>query len=225
MLAAELGGDIGEVLSVEASPTIFELLRDNLLRNPRLNPRVRAVNVVAAEHFGTLRFFDALGGNLGTSSTVAPTDIHGAGVEVQAVSISELIADPGRVQLVKVDVEGDELTCLRGLQPTLREMPPGASVLVEITPWSLAERGQKPDEVYRLLRDCGSSRVGRCRTTMTPSVTPSGGTGPRPGGPLQFPSAPISPSSRARVVLSPSSGGALGNPHVTRHSGASFRLD
>jgi FkbM family methyltransferase len=155
LLAAELVGDTGEVLSVEASPAIFDLLRDNLLRNPRLNPRVRAVNVAAAEQPGTLRFFDALGGNLGTSSTVAPTDKHGTGVEVQAVSVSALIADPGRVKLIKIDVEGDELACLRGLRPTLHEMLPGASVLVEVTPRSLAERGEKPDDVYGLLRDCG----------------------------------------------------------------------
>jgi hypothetical protein len=60
-----------------------------------------------------------------------------------------------RIRFVKVDVEGDERRVLRGLEPLLAELQPGAAVFVEITPDELAARGETAEELIATMRALG----------------------------------------------------------------------
>lgn len=153
LLAAALVGPGGRVVAIEASPTIFAVLEQNI-RLKQVAAQITVCNVAAAALHGTVRIYDAPAGNLGNTSTIREYT-ESEGRLVDAVPASELVEDTAAVRLVKIDVEGDELSCLQGLQPLLRGMNQGASVVVEITPAFLAKRHQTVGEVYDLMALCG----------------------------------------------------------------------
>jgi FkbM family methyltransferase len=132
LLAAPLVGSSGRVIAVEPNPSAFRLLEHNIRQN-RLHGRVSAHCVAAAAEYGTLSLvvFEGRSG----SATLAPV---ASGVESRTVRVCPLddLVDPGlrgRIRLVKIDVEGAEVDVLRGATETLRSLPAGSQLIVEIS--------------------------------------------------------------------------------------------
>jgi hypothetical protein len=76
---------------------------------------------------------------------------------VPAVTLDGTLAPGTRVRLVKVDVQGDELRVLRGMQRVLDDSP-DVCLLLECFPHGLATAGGSVDEYEALLRGQGFSR-------------------------------------------------------------------
>ncbi len=158
LLCASALGPEGRVIAFEPVPSIVEALRGNLALNAADSVLVEPV--IAADEPGEGEIFRGDPENLGLSTTSAREGFASEG-GVRKVRAADVI-DPSlwpRVRLVKVDTEGDDLRALRGLEPLLRAMPPGAGALVEVTPEDLHARGHTPDALVAFMRDAGFDQM------------------------------------------------------------------
>ena len=158
LLCAAQVGPTGRVFAFEPVPTIVALLRRNLALNGLGSVTVE--HAIAAEEPGTAEIFRSPDGNLGLSAT-SPGEGFVSEGSVPQVRAADAI-DPElwtRVRLVKVDTEGDDLRVLRGLEPLLRAMQPGAAALVEVTPEELGSRGDSPAALIDFMKAAGFDRM------------------------------------------------------------------
>lgn len=104
------------VHTYEASPSTYEFLLRNLAANG-LSDRVNATNNALSDHHGTLQFASSsLGSGLnGMTQKLADTNV----VDVPCITFAEAVAVAGgRVDLVKMDVEGAEYPIVLGSDPS-----------------------------------------------------------------------------------------------------------
>ena len=124
LLAQQLSFPGGQVIAVEASPKTFRSLMSNVeLNGLNSDSALELHQVAAAEQRGIVHLYQGRPGNTGQSSTLMQPGFTDEG-EVMAIPLSELISEPNKVKLIKIDIEGDELACLRGLIPVLEKMMP-----------------------------------------------------------------------------------------------------
>lgn len=131
LLAAEIVGASGKVVAIEASPSIYKRLVDNVRRNRSDN--VRPVHVAAASQVGRLRLFRAPSYNLGASSTYADVGYEDEG-EVEARPLHQIVTteEIRRARVIKVDVEGAEAAVIEGLLPALSSCRADLEIVVEV---------------------------------------------------------------------------------------------
>jgi FkbM family methyltransferase len=146
-------GPIGQVVAFEALPVTAQRLRQNVMVN---RVAVDVHECVASDGPGAKRMFREEFGNIGHSNTAGGRflveDDMVVAKTVDSVVGPELRA---RVRLVKVDVEGDELNVLRGMQELLTSLRAGTFVLVEVSPDGLRRRNQNADEIFDLMAALG----------------------------------------------------------------------
>lgn len=154
VLTSRLVGPTGNVVAIEASPSIFLVLEANLARNGITN--VRAVNLAASDRDGRVTVFAGPASNRALASTV-PTKGLEPESEVEARPLADILteAELGRARLVKIDVEGGEFAVVRGLARALETMRPDVELVVEVSPSSLARQGEGAEELVSLLRQRG----------------------------------------------------------------------
>lgn len=150
LLAARKVGLAGSVVSIEASPSIFESLQSHLVRNQAFN--VRALNAAASSELGSLQVFRAPDDNLGATTTVdygEPGYVLEA--EVEAAPLHELLTpeEAANARIIKVDVEGAEWDVVQGLLPLLGGRP-DLEVIVEMQGDELAD-----GRIIRAFADAG----------------------------------------------------------------------
>lgn len=133
LLASRMVGDDGAVVSIEASPAIFDQLGENLEANRVGN--VRTVNVAVSDEPGELTLYGGSKWNRGSSSTL-PGVLRTEEAVVRAAPLDEILTDDerARVRLVKIDIEGAELPVLRRLLDTLALYPEQMHLIVEMAP-------------------------------------------------------------------------------------------
>lgn len=152
LLAATKVGPEGRVIAVEAEPGVFGMLEHNLELNPLLPVVAHHAIVGEGEGVSTIHRADD---DHGSSSTERTGAASGPSAEVRMVRAETLIPaeDLPSLKLIKVDVEGDELRVLHGLDDLLHRMVPGAAVLAEIAPEMLAKRGHTAEDVLRFMAE------------------------------------------------------------------------
>jgi FkbM family methyltransferase len=130
LIGARLVGNSGRVFSFEPGAETRALLAANVSRNALRNVQIRAEAL--SDTTGTVGFFpSAETGNFGVSSIVPPADGRPPPVTVASVSLDDFLAGVGgRVDLVKMDVEGAELQVVRGGQRVLSG-PEAPSIIFE----------------------------------------------------------------------------------------------
>lgn len=155
LLASATVGATGRVVAIEASPRMAGQLRANLaLNGPPGN--VRVVHAAASDRTGTLPIYAGPEKNLGLT-----TGVQGRGfrleAEVPAAPLGDLLQDEEieRARIVKIDVEGGEVTVLRGLVPLLKRLPPTCEIVVELSPAWWEDPTLVPEDVLRDFRDAG----------------------------------------------------------------------
>ena len=135
-------GPAGHVIAIEPEPRNFNSLRGRVAR-AGLSNIVTCVQAAAADRRGELR----LALNPGH-----PGDHHLAddGQPVAGVTLDELAAnDPGRITIVKIDVQGAESMVLAGARELIETHRP--AVLVEVHGPSLARLGSSRRELIDTL--------------------------------------------------------------------------
>lgn len=141
---------MARVIAVEPVSTTFALLDANVRRNgvDGLITRVRAaVGDAAGDVVLTT------GGQSANYVLADQTKARAGEEQVPSVTLDELLRNERRVDLIKVDVEGLELSVLRGALETLARHSP--TVLLEIEARWTARYGHTPDDVFELMAERG----------------------------------------------------------------------
>jgi FkbM family methyltransferase len=108
-----------------------------LLKNLRLNrvTNVEPVNVAVTAEPGETPIYKGFARNIGTASTERSRG-HGLEAVVQGLPLANILSaeDRKRLRLVKIDVEGAELSILENLANCICEYSPDLEIIVEVTP-------------------------------------------------------------------------------------------
>lgn len=119
-------GAIGaRVVAVEPVPSTFADLERNIVLN-RLTGRVSMKCLGLSDHSGSVRFTS----DLDTVNHILAVGEEGPSIEVPVTTLDELVGDDVPVA-IKIDVEGHELSVLRGAARTL-SAPALLAVVMEI---------------------------------------------------------------------------------------------
>jgi FkbM family methyltransferase len=150
--AAKKIGPLGRVLAIEASPSIFPYLANNVSRNKVENVSLYC-GAAYKENRESLNFYEAPRGKFGMGS-VAPR-FHEAPVAIKARKLDDLLIQEKikRVDVMKVDVEGGELDVFKGAEKLLSRAD-APMIIFEFCDW--AESGDS-GAAQRFLRDLGYS--------------------------------------------------------------------
>ncbi len=157
LLAAARGA---EVVAIEASPSIHEMLLANLALNPALADRIRTCRVAVSDHEGEVVIHRAGDDNLGASTILAERarqDGMTAEGRVPTRRLADILdeAERARVRLVKIDIEGAEYPVLRDIFSHRHEWPGTMEIVVEISADALASHGLRPSDLFARIRRAG----------------------------------------------------------------------
>ncbi|HEX6386907.1 MAG TPA: FkbM family methyltransferase, partial [Anaerolineae bacterium] len=173
---AQLVGQSGRVVAFEPHPRTFKVLSDNVRGYGNVTP----VQVALAETEGTAELHDYLimsaSGSLHydqsmidlqrsrlAASDVAPRIAHN--FPVQTFTVRTMPADAclaelsiERVDVIKMDIEGAEVSALRGLRQTIGNSP-GITLIMEYNPQALKAFGFRPEEALSEVRGLGFQQM------------------------------------------------------------------
>ncbi|HLG99683.1 MAG TPA: FkbM family methyltransferase [Bryobacteraceae bacterium] len=160
MKASRKVGAGGRVLSFEPNPETLRLLRDNISANHAGNITVEPIACTDQEE--TLTFYAANVVNTGASSLSSENATVAPGApkpyNVRGRPIDDVVGELGlsRVDAIKVDVEGAEVSVIRGAMRTLERFHP--KVVIEVSPRQLASFHTAPEDLAALFKSAGYNR-------------------------------------------------------------------
>jgi FkbM family methyltransferase len=133
LLASSKVGSGGRVVAIEAASHIFAQLQVNVDLNQTAN--VRAVHVAVSNAPGELVLYGGDAGNQGRTSSLAREGL----TPLETVPMLPLDAvltaeERAGVRMIKMDIEGGELSVLQRLVATLDLYPYDLHILVELSP-------------------------------------------------------------------------------------------
>ncbi len=154
LLAAKLVGTSGKVLAIEASPSIFARLANNLKHNDLDN--VVALNLAASDSSGVTNVYLGPEVNIG-QTTVLKTDRYRVECEIPCRRLDDILSskDLQRAKIIKIDVEGSEWAVMVGMLPLLKSFPQTLEVVIEISPRRLATLGKSAGEILQMFESTG----------------------------------------------------------------------
>jgi FkbM family methyltransferase len=134
--AAFAAGPSGSVLALEADEWLAGLLRESARTAPAAYARVEVLAVAASDAPGFANFLIANRGRAGNHLEAVHGSTQTGGARevrrVETVTLDGLLDRfPTRPAVVKIDVEGAEVQCLRGAERLLAEVRP--ALLCEVT--------------------------------------------------------------------------------------------
>jgi FkbM family methyltransferase len=140
LAAARIVGRTGRVTAIEPTPSVVECLRQTV----QLNAVAAIVDIRAiavGSERSTSRFF--LHAVSGHNSLYQHGNEQGEVIDVEVETLDALLSSSERVDLVKLDVEGAELSALRGMSRTL-DRNPDLVLIAEFGPSHLEAVGIAP---------------------------------------------------------------------------------
>lgn len=143
--SALIVGESGVVYAIEPHPRIVEFLRRNIKLNALTNIRVH--NVAIGETKGEINFSS-------TRSDDQNRILPGGQLSVAVLPLDDIIGGHDRIHLLKVDVEGYELSVFRGSEAIL---PRVDCVFFESFDDHFRQYGTRTSEVTGFLRSSGFS--------------------------------------------------------------------
>jgi FkbM family methyltransferase len=131
LLAARRVGPNGRVICIEPDPRNLEMLRRNVALN-RLEATIDIHPVAASDVPGRATMYTAAASNLNTLVEPRGGRPQGEAVTVETVTVDALLASHGgRLNFLRMDIEGYEVEALRGAMKTLTDSPPPCKILLE----------------------------------------------------------------------------------------------
>jgi FkbM family methyltransferase len=154
VVAASVVGRAGLVVAIEPMAEARAQLERHLSMNGADSARVIAAAV--APTAGEISLYRGPGDNLGRSTTIQVDDLSFVGT-VPAAPLAKLVGleTLKSVSLMKIDIEGDELTLLRSLLDDCPDIASHCDILVELTPKYTELRTEPLGEIWRSLHDAG----------------------------------------------------------------------
>lgn len=171
MVAAKCVGDTGRVIAFEPVDHPADMLQKNVSDNQLLN--VTVVRAGLSDKIGTCPIYESCGQDTPHDENYGLNSLYGGPNEspIQTVNITTLDEylrrNPAdRVDIIKIDVEGAELPCLRGAAGTLQLFRP--HLIIEVQRKSAVAAGYDQCDVLDYLAKFGYEfsiigRAGRLR--------------------------------------------------------------
>jgi FkbM family methyltransferase len=141
-------GPMGRVLAFEPHPETFSALMRTIQLNSHL--KVDCHDTALSDRSGSARI-----SNIGRKDDCNHlVEEFGDGHDVSVTKLAELMAreNLSRIDLLKIDVEGHELSVLKGLEPFEEKV---ACIHIEILPQTLDRFGSKVSDITVWLREAG----------------------------------------------------------------------
>lgn len=128
-----------KIIAFEPVGSIFKKLEENISINTVQN--IKAVNSGVGDKNEEREIYISAEDNLGMSSFQKPGSYSGKTEMISVITIDEWIKSTAlsKIDLIKLDVEGNELAALKGMHKTLQNFKP--AVIVEINPETLFQFG------------------------------------------------------------------------------------
>jgi FkbM family methyltransferase len=154
LLAAGRVGPVGKVIAIEASPSIYDRLKANVLRNGVTN--VETHNFAASDQEGWLQLYSGGLGNSGATTTVE-TEALAVECKVPARPLSAVLSakDMQRTRVIKIDVEGAEWSVIAGMRTLFEHARDDLEIAIEITPDRLHSYGRTAEDVLNFFAEFG----------------------------------------------------------------------
>ncbi len=154
ILATRLVGTAGKVISVEPTPETAAILRHNATHmNGGVEMLVHECAAAATDGEGFMHIHAV---NTGDNRSYDVQDgMHGEHVTIQKRSLDTLLAGEGRIDVIKMDVQGAEHDATRGMLGILSDHRP--AVITEFWPAGLKDAGAEPEDFLAIWRNLGYS--------------------------------------------------------------------
>jgi FkbM family methyltransferase len=121
-------GPTGKVIGFEFIPDNLEILRQNLALNPRYSPNIDIIERPVWETSDKTLYML----NNGPGSQVSERPLVQGATEIKTISIDDAVRERNlpRVDFIKMDIEGAELSALKGALNTLARFRPTLAICV-----------------------------------------------------------------------------------------------
>jgi len=150
-------GQTGRVLAFEPAPEAYAGLRRHVELN-RLAETVETLRMAVSDRVGEAEFVSL--GSQGTNHLVGVDGGTAGVIRVPTTTIDTVCAERKlHPRVIKIDVEGAELSVLRGARATIAGMAPDAGVFVEMHPAAWRTLGLSVDDIRRELATQGLRAV------------------------------------------------------------------
>ena len=158
LLASQCVGTCGKVVAIEASPTIFANLRENVAENNATN--ITVANVAVSSSKGTICTWLAPASNLGHSTIVPKREKfgeHKKEVNVEADTLDGIVGKEVllKSRLVKIDIEGAERLAIEGVHDLLAQFDDFTEWVVELSSEFSPEGQEDVSYVFDVFADAG----------------------------------------------------------------------
>lgn len=178
-------GPRGKVIALEPTAWAVERLRRNLSLNSALakNVSVYAAAAVARGEALSSEYYSSWPVSGAQDRHAVHAGVTHSAAGSVAMTLDELVEREGlsRLDVIKIDVDGGEVRVLRGARQVLSSLRP--SLVLEIAPYALRERGDSVEELialliearYRLLDERSFAPLATDAATLAETI-PAGGS-------------------------------------------------
>lgn len=148
VIASRIVGENGKVHSLEAIPKLCGLLSESIAINNIRN--IKVLNNAAYSENRKIMFHSMKNSAF---SYISKDNTSDNPIEVDAITLDSLIDKIGKVDVMKIDVEGAEMDVLLGGEKLIRRYKP--KIVMEVLDWSLQRFNYSSKDVLSFLRDIG----------------------------------------------------------------------
>lgn len=152
LLAAQCIGPGGKVFAFEPDPASFTFLTRNVEANHFASSIVIPIPKAVSDRSGYMPFY--LHEDDRTRSSLFWHEEGAPHILVECVSLDDFFADTGRVDVIKMDIEGGELQALKGMERTLARSGT-VTMFVECNHKALQAAGGDAWQLVTMLRHMG----------------------------------------------------------------------
>lgn len=151
VLFSKLVGPTGRVISFEADPDNFDLLK----KNTGALPNVTLINKALADRNGTIDFYK-INNSTGCHSIIAPTTLNSTKTTVSAITLDAFLFDEhiDKIDIIKIDIEGAEPLAFGGMQK-LFSTSQSLMIVSEFNPMALTAAGIQPENFLVAIQKYG----------------------------------------------------------------------
>lgn len=157
LLSAYKTGENGRVISFEADPVNFQILKQNTYIN-NFHKRTTLVNKAVSDRVGKAKLHYKADNLYGMNSLVGKSDERS--VEVDTVTIDSFLQQHNinNVSVIKMDVEGYEPYVMRGMKETIRNSK-NLRIVFEFSPDHYRQGGVDPRDFLQEMESYGFPKV------------------------------------------------------------------